>query len=253
MAVTDPAETLPGLSVAAPARITRPVMVHRWERLTFVHWPFEPERIQRRLPPGLEVDTFDGAAWVGLIPFSLTVHPRGLPPMPWLGGCPETNVRTYVRGPDGGRGIWFFSLDAARLPLVLGARAWYHLPYKWAGMRIGGSKGPVVGYESVRRWPSRGQAVRMRVALGPPLDIGEATSLERFLVCRWRLYSPTPEGLGATDVDHPPWPLRRAGIVELEQTLFEPAGLPEPETEPLALHSPGVEVRFGRRRPLLPG
>jgi uncharacterized protein YqjF (DUF2071 family) len=242
-----------GLSITAPVRVPRAVMVHRWDRLSFVHWPCAPERIQRLLPPGLEVDTFDGTGWIGLIPFRLSVRPWGLPALPWIGRCSEANVRTYVRGVDGGRGIWFFSLEAARLPLVLAARAWYHLPYKWARMRtdVGGSSRRV-RYRSTRRWPSRGQSVSVELALGPRLDLRNASPLERFLVCRWRLYSATPEGLAVTEVDHPPWPLRRATLLSVEQSLFAAAGLPEPQGEPLVHHSSGVDVRFARRRLLLP-
>jgi uncharacterized protein len=240
-----------GISIIAPAHVRRAVMVHRWDRLSFVHWPCDLERVQRLLPPGLQVDTFDGTAWIGLIPFRLSVRPSGLPTPPWIGRCSEANVRTYVLGPDGGRGIWFFSLEAARLPLVLAARAWYHLPYKWARMRIeaGGSR---IRYRSVRRWPSRGQSLNMELALGPRLDLRDASALERFLVCRWRLYSATPEGLAVTEVDHPPWPIRRASLVSLEQSLFAAAGLPDPQGEPLVHHSSGVDVRFARRRPLSP-
>src|SRR5688572_30752933 len=91
-----------------------PVMHQRWNHITFFHWSCNPSSIQTRLPAGLDVDTFDGQAWVGLTPFYLS-HLRLplLPPMPWLSQFPETNVRTYVRGPAG-PGVWFFSLDASR-------------------------------------------------------------------------------------------------------------------------------------------
>ena len=105
--------------------------------LTFLHWRYPPETVQALLPDGLEVETFDGVAWVGLIPFLMDrVRPRWLPPVPWLSRFPETNVRTYVRGPDGRTGIWFFSLDAARLPAVLAARVGFGLPYYWSEMSV---------------------------------------------------------------------------------------------------------------------
>jgi uncharacterized protein len=234
------------LSLDPPERIHHPVMVQGWHDLSFVHWPCAPDEIQRRLPPGILVDTFDGDAWVGLIPFRLSVRLPGVPPIPWICRTPEANVRTYVRGPDGRRGIWFFSLEAARLVPVLAARGWYHLPYKWARMRMW-RDGAELHYESRRRWPSRGPEVRLVVEPSRAQDARPLTALERFLVCRWRLYSPTPEGVAVTAVDHPPWPLRPATLRGLQGNLISAAGLPEAREKPLVHVSTGVTVRFGRR------
>ena len=112
-------------------------MFQRWRWLTFLHWRYESNIIRSLLPRQLELDNWDGAAWIGLTPFLLTGLrlPRG-PSLPWLSQFPETNVRTYVRGPKGERGVWFFTLEAGRLAAVLGARALYCLPYRWADMRI---------------------------------------------------------------------------------------------------------------------
>ena len=126
-------------------------MVHWWEQLTFVHWRFDPAEIQRLLPPGLTVETFEGEAWVGLVPFSLRVGLPHVRSVPWFSQFPETNVRTYARSADGTSGVWFFSLDAARLGAVLVARATYRLPYFWSKMSIEHS-GSTISYRSRRRW-----------------------------------------------------------------------------------------------------
>jgi len=104
--------------------------------LTFLHWRFPPEAVQRLLPPGLEVETRDGSAWVGLIPFLMAVGLPHVEPLPWASRFCETNVRTYVRDEAGRSGIWFFSLDAARLGAVVVARSAYRLPYFWAAMSV---------------------------------------------------------------------------------------------------------------------
>ncbi len=96
-----------------PFTIERPIMRQRWERLTFLHWPFEPADVQRLLPKGLDVETYDGAAWVALVPFFMRVATPGERRVPWASNFCETNVRTYVRDGAGRSGIWFFSLDAA--------------------------------------------------------------------------------------------------------------------------------------------
>jgi uncharacterized protein len=119
-----------------PLVVRRPVMVQRWETLTFLHWRCETAEVQRLVPQGLTVEEADGSAWVGLVPFRMTVAPPGLPTPPWLGRFAETNVRTYVRDRHGRSGVWFFSLDAARLPAVLTARTAYHLPYFWSRMSV---------------------------------------------------------------------------------------------------------------------
>jgi uncharacterized protein len=242
--------------LVAPVRIRPGVMVQRWERLTFLHWRVEPGLVQRLLPPGLEPDLFDGAAWVGLIPFRLTVGLPWMPRLPWVSTFAEANVRTYVRGADGERGIWFLSLDAERLGAVAVARRVYRLPYVWARMRQRERSGTIL-YESRRRWPGpEAPSFRIAIAPGRPIPPGELSELERFLICRWRLYSPAamalpPSGFGfvATQVDHPAWPVRRARAVELRQELTAAAGL-EVQGSPLVHFSPGVKVRFDRRRPV---
>src|SRR2546430_14347972 len=109
--------------------------------------------VQALLPAGLTVQTFDGTAWVGLIPFLMVgVRAPGVPALPWLSRFPETNVRTYVRGRDGRSGIWFFSLDATRLPAVVAGRSGFGLPYPWAAVSVRRS-GAMIAYRSRRPWP----------------------------------------------------------------------------------------------------
>lgn len=232
----------------APQPIRRPVMVHRWEDVAFLHWPCDPKRIQQLLPKDVEVDTFGGTGWVGIVAFRLTIAAPGPIPLACVSTCPEINVRTYVRGPDGGVGIWFFSLEAARLAAVVGARGTYGLPYMWASMRMARSS-RVVRFASRRRrpYPSAASA-ELVLRLGDAIDPEALSPLERFLTARWRLYSPYRGGVGATQVEHEPWPLVRARPVVVRETLLEAAGLGSPSGDPLAHFSVGVEARFGPRR-----
>jgi uncharacterized protein YqjF (DUF2071 family) len=98
----------------SPYRVRRPVMHNRWDTLTFLHWPYPVDVVQALLPAGLRVEQFDGRAWVGLVPFFMQVRPPGVRWFVPPGRFPETNVRTYVHGPDGSTGVYFFSLEAAR-------------------------------------------------------------------------------------------------------------------------------------------
>jgi uncharacterized protein YqjF (DUF2071 family) len=242
--------------LAPPVR--RPVMLQHWRWLTFLHWRYPPSAVQALLPAGLEVETFDGAAWIGLVPFLMDgVRPPGVPPAPWVSRFPETNVRTYARGPDGRGAIWFLSLDAARLGAVLVARAGYTLPYFWSAMSVGpGGPGDRPGpgrrgadrlaYRCRRRWPGSGGArCDADVELGPPFEAAELGALDHFLTARYRLWTVVGGRLAAADAEHPPWSLRRARVVDLHQDLLQAAGLPAPDGTPVVHASAGVRVRIG--------
>jgi uncharacterized protein YqjF (DUF2071 family) len=222
-------------------------MRQRWVRLTFLHWPFEPDTVQKLLPRGLELETCEGAAWVGLVPFVVEARPP-LTPAALSLRFPETNVRTYVRGPRGKRGVWFFSLDAARLAAVAGARALYRLPYMWSDMSVSETCG-VVRYRSRRKWPRPAASSDIVVAPGSAFAPIELRELDHFLTARWRVYCAVGSGLAAAKVEHPPWPLARARVLRLEQDLIPAAGLPAPRGEPLVHYSAGVDVRIGAPLP----
>src|SRR5689334_7491856 len=111
------------------------IMRQTWHELLFAHWPLDPTILAARMPPGLALDTFDGRAYLGVIPFRMSdVAPRAVPAIPWLSAFAEMNVRTYVIR-DGIPGVWFFSLDAANPVAVALARALFFLPYITARMR----------------------------------------------------------------------------------------------------------------------
>src|SRR5688500_16164526 len=220
-------------------------MVHWWDELTFLHWRFDPQDVQRLLPPGLTVQTFDGTAWVGLVPFFLRVGLPRVPSVPWLSRFAETNVRTYVTSADGARGIWFFSLDAARLGAVVVARSTYRLPYFWSEMAIERS-GSTIAYRCRRRWPGpRGARSDTRIAIGEPFAPDELGELDHFVTARWALFSAPRAGLRRALAFHEPWPLHRARAERVDDELVRAAGLPAPEGEPLVHYSPSVEVRIG--------
>jgi uncharacterized protein YqjF (DUF2071 family) len=227
-------------------------MRQRWERLTFLHWPYDPAVVQALLPVGLTADIADGAAWVSLVPFFMRVTTPGPGQgvgVPWASYFCETNVRTYVRDARGRDGIWFFSLDAARLGAVVTARTAYRLPYYWSAMRLVEKSG-VTTYTCRRRWPGgRGGAVTSRVAVRPGAPVAAASlgALDHFLTARFRLFSPVSSGPPRTArAWHLPWELRAVELVDLDDRLVTAAGLPAPVGAPLGQYSDGVDVRIGR-------
>jgi uncharacterized protein YqjF (DUF2071 family) len=219
-------------------------MLQTWRSLTFLHWAYEPTVIRRLLPKGLELETFDGAAWIGLTPFLLVnLRPPLIPALPWVSHFPEMNVRTYVRGRDGKPGIWFFTLEADRLLAVLGARTLYRLPYRWARMRVREDDG-LVNYESDRLTPFGNGRARIVIRPGVRMQAGQ---FDNFLTARYRLYTQAGKRLGHADIEHEPWPLRGAEVVRLDQDVIEHSTVPKPMGKPVAHFSREVHVRIGWR------
>ena len=230
-----------------PFTIDRPILRQRWERLTYLHWALDPAAVQRLLPPGLTAETWDGAAWVGLVPFYMRVATPAGQRVPWVSNFCETNIRTYVRDGAGRSGIWFFSLDASRLGAVLVARATpYRLPYFWSTMRLG-QRGNELAYLTHRHWPRPAPVTsRVRVTVGDPIPADQVSELEHFLTARWMLFSVTGGRRTAARVCHQRWPLHRATAQLVDDQLLTATGLPAPDGEPLVHYSPGVDVAIGR-------
>ncbi len=234
---------VPRLPSPVAETVRRPVMTQFWADVVFLHWRYDPGEVQRLLPAGVTVDTYDGSAWVALVPFRMErLGLPGLGPLPWVNTFPEVNVRTYVHSGDR-RGVWFFSLDIdLRLPTMV-ARTVYGLPYCY-GTAHHERVGPIVTTGVRRRWPRghRGAGAEVVVATGDPVD--PTDELVHFLTDRWGLIATTRRGsLRYAAVDHPTWPLYSARVLHLDETLVEAAGLSRPMAEPHVMWSPGVDVR----------
>jgi len=222
----------------------RPVMYQRWRTLLFLHWEVPAEELARLLPPGLTLDTFEGRAFIGLVPFTMKgVRPALLPPFPPLSDFHETNVRTYVHREGKDPGVWFFSLDAANRIAVKLARAWFRLPYHFDEMELK-REGPWISYRSERQWPAPVPA-RCAVRCSPKAEVStsEPGTLQHFLVERYFLYTVHGGGLWRGQVHHPPYPVRGAEVEGLEESLLAAAGLSRPPGPPSLVHfSDGVDV-----------
>ena len=227
------------------------LMTQTWHDLLFAHWPVRASSLAGAVPGDLELDLFDGQAWVGIVPFVMTnVAPRGMPALPGLSTFPELNVRTYVRarppvrrpGPASSSvpadpvdtshpGVLFFSLDAGSTLAVHAARLLLNLPYFRAWMEVSTDAGRI-GYRSRRL----GGAAELVVTYAPagPAFAPQPGSLEYFLTERYCLYATHRTGRPyRLDIHHPPWPLQPADAEITRNTMAAAAGVLLPEVRPL--------------------
>ncbi len=217
-----------------------------WLDLAFLHWRLPADRLRPLLPAGLELETFDGTAWIGVVPFRMRIRPRFVPPVPRLGFFPEINVRTYVRAGDK-PGVWFLSLDARNPLAVWAARRFFHLPYHRARMKAG-LEPDGVRYASRR---VHGEAV-FHARYRPTSAVYEAApgTLDHFLTERYCLYASGPRGLLRIDVHHAPWPLQKAELELESSSMLEPLGLESPRDPPLLHFARRIDVALWSPRPV---
>jgi uncharacterized protein YqjF (DUF2071 family) len=198
------------LAVCAKPENQPHVMYQTWKELLFLHWEFPREQIQATLPPGLTVDTFEGRAFVGLVPFYMRgIRPRFCPPVPGISNFLELNVRTYVYDEQGRPGVWFYSLDCNQRLAVSVARRFFHLPYFHAKMTAP-TGGKAIDYGCDRKGFESKTSITYEA--GASLPAPEPGSLEFFLLERYRLFSHDPKAgrLFSGQVHHSPYPTHEA-------------------------------------------
>ena len=223
----------------------------RWCDLAFLHWAVDPGLVQPFMPAGLVLDTFDGKAWIGVVPFRMEdVRLRFSPNIPGMSAFPELNVRTYARVGDR-TGVWFFSFDATNRVAVRGARALLNLPYYDAEIIVT-RHGEAVEYRSTRVH-SGAPPAEFAGSYAPAGNVFEAKpgTLEYFLVERYCLFLVNQSGeLGYLDVHHHPWPLQPATVRIETNTMAAASGILLPSEPPLAHFARDLEVVAWNRHSL---
>ena len=218
----------------------QPLMHQSWGKLLFMHWRIEAEQLRPLLPEKLEIDTFDGSAWIAVVPFTMwDTRALFLPPVPGFRAMHELNVRTYVHS-DGVPGVWFFSLDCTSIAAVLGARRFYFLPYYNADIEIK-QEGEMIEY-SLARMEDPPAVFRATWTIGESLTVSKPGSLEFFLTERYCLYSEHRGKIYRARIHHQPWPLRTAEVSTFNSTMIESLGLATPEGDPLLRYAEEIKV-----------
>jgi hypothetical protein len=211
-----------------------------WCDLAFLHWPVPAERLRALVPEPLAVQTFEGTAWLGIVPFRIEDFMlRGLPALPGFSAFPELNVRTYVEH-AGKPGVWFFSLDAQNAAVVWGGGRLVHLPYRHAAIDVTEDRR---GFDYRLTRADAGERFTGRYA--PASDVFEARpgTLDHFLCERYCLYARSPHGaFTRIDVHHVPWPLQRAAVEVTTNTMTAALGLELIGQPPVAHFASRVDV-----------
>ena len=241
-------------------------MHQNWGKLLFMHWQIDAKDLRPLIPAQLSIDTFEGKAWIGVVPFTMWgIRASFLPAIPGTSAFHELNVRTYVHY-KGVPGVWFFSLDAVNSLAVWGARAFYHLPYFNAEMKLL-QKANRIHYSSVRQdsmtyggffagdragCAANSDSDRFQLLPRAELDIrwriGQALresvpgSLEFFLTERYCLYSFHKNQIYRSRIFHQPWPLQNATVDSLRSTMIESLGIPQPHGQPLLHYAESIAV-----------
>ena len=219
-------------------------MVQEWHDLLFAHWRCPIEDLRPLVPQPLEIDTFDGSAWISVTPFYMSgVRMRLAPPVPTASAFEELNVRTYVTL-DGRPGIWFFSLDCASSLAVVGARIGVYLPYYRATMKID-RRGDLFTYRS-DRWSVAGKPASFAGAyqpIGAPFHSLPGT-VDHFLTERYSLYSASGKRIWRGDIYHSRWNLQPAAAQIETNSMIAAAGIGHVGNDPLLHFSEFIDVRI---------
>ncbi|HEY7567471.1 MAG TPA: DUF2071 domain-containing protein [Gemmatimonadaceae bacterium] len=237
-------------TLAAPPPCTW-VMFQKWRHLLFASWPLAPDEMRRHVPPNFELDTFDGKAWLSLVPMHMEdLHFRFFPPIPGTSDFPEINVRTYVRlagskGRPDRRGVYFFSIDAACWLGSLVARWVFHTPYEYAHMQLTerGTHHHMVAHRKASRLAPAADFVATYGPTGEP-SLPADGSLAAFLVDRDTAFAISRGVLYWGPISHPPWKLADAEAEFEVNTLAAAAGITLPNVKPELHYSRGTNTRL---------
>lgn len=221
-----------------------PLMHQTWGKLLFMHWRIDEKVLRPLIPEALEIDKFDGTAWIAVTPFTMwdiRAFPPFLPPVPGLSALDELNVRTYVHY-DGVPGVWFFSLDCNSGAAVLAARNLFLLPYFNADIEIE-QEDHTIEYE-LDRTEDPAASFRASWTVGETLPYSHPGSLAFFLTERYCLYTEDEGQIYRARIYHDPWPLKKATLNTLSSTMIESLDLPTPKGEPILHYNEEISVEI---------
>lgn len=218
------------------------IMRQKWRNVLFLHWPIPVEKLRPHIPSSLQIDTFNGSAWLGIILFVLEgIFPFEIPSISLTPKFPEINVRTYVKY-DGKPGIYFLSIDVMNWASLKIAKNWYHLPYHSSQIFFQKEE-QKFHCHSIRKG-NENTPISFKGKYAPVSEVyfPKEGTLDHWLIERYCLYS-SNNGINiyCGDIHHRPWPLQKAKIELVKNTLFTPFHFDLFEEKPIAHFSIGVD------------
>ncbi len=237
-----------GLDCSVPRK--SPCARMKCHDLLFMHWPIHACHLVSLLPAGIELDTFEGQAWIGIVPFRMSdVTSKWMPPLPWISRFPEVVVRTCVSF-NGRPGLWYFSLDAANRLAMFLARCMFALPYSDSHITLR-RDGHWRRFHS-RRIEAGETVAELDVEYRPvgPASVAESGTLDHWLTDRYCLFTTNREDqIVRGDFAHPPWRLQKAQAIIHRNTMVNRLGLALPDQCPRLLFAKQSPVSVWRNRP----
>jgi uncharacterized protein YqjF (DUF2071 family) len=214
-----------------------------WRDVLFLHFRLAADQLSAHLPRRLEVDLFDGQAWLTYVFFRLKLRPAGMPFLAGLSSLVELNVRIYVRY-QGAPGIYFLRMYADNWLAILTSRLLTPLCYEQATM-IDRRHDCGSGHIECRPAAMPSSVLSADVEIAVPPTQPPPDSLDAWLVERYRLFVEASNGsMLAAEVEHPPWLISHARLSAANDSLSRAMGLSVSAEPALAHYSPGVTARF---------
>lgn len=183
--------------------------LQQWDDLLFLHWPVPYEVLRPFVPEALELETYDGQAWVGVVPFHASKNRlRGIPYS--VASFLELNIRTYVRFYDE-PGVYFITLDANNKWVVAGARGLFSLPYVNARMNLT-QKGKEISFKSQRYTNDGAKDFSIKYQPSSMPYYAKENTLTYWLTERYCQYVFRGNNVLKGPISHQPWKLQDAEV-----------------------------------------
>ncbi|MCP9768542.1 DUF2071 domain-containing protein [Lacihabitans sp. LS3-19] len=185
-----------------------------WNEAVFFHWKVEVDILQKYIPNGLEIDLFEGQAWVSLVVFKMEkIRPKGFPAFSPISNFDEINIRTYVKSGNK-TGVYFLSIEASSRISCFIARKISELPYRFSNIKR--SFGKIHSVNNTFE-----ESLKIEYQLSE--NVNEKSDLDKWLTERYALFQDADLKINSFDIHHLEWPLKAIEVsyFKLNYNRFE--------------------------------
>lgn len=208
------------------------VYYQEWNRVLFFHWEVPIEILDKLVPKELKIDTFNGKAYISIVPFTMeNIRPKYLPAIGFISNFHEINVRTYVEN-NGKKGVYFLNIEAEKFLSAFVSKQLSGLPYEKATI-----KRTANSYQSNN--PSKGFHLSVDFTIDQPIH--NKSNLDKWLTERYCLYLKECEHVYRYDIHHKEWELNQIKIDRFD-LAYQLGNLKIINENYFAHYSKGIEV-----------